>query len=1109
VFKKEDNRKHLEKRIANLAINIEAYWRSYRNKASGELKNEPKNYKILSDKSYNAYLKAFIDYVDIYLKIFSSDIRNEEKTELFIALQDNFYELKGLPKPKRRHVGIKDIEKEISESIQKEKEHKLKGGKKNQLFSILPPIQTRHERYKIIFYILIAVIILGGLINYSYYTYLPLIYKTSNGMPYRNITGNLTGIIITKEERLNFAPIVRNIDTIEWFEDTTKVIQLDKYFFDPDGDILTYKIKNFQNIMAVIDPETSKLTFSQEQNWNGKELIFIEATDSIHTIESNSFEIIVKPTPDCGMDGCETGENSQNCPLDCKSSESSTEEAEELLAKESKKLLYNPETGEKVIEEKIQEYLAEPVQRPKEYQAKSSILFGIAPLFKITDSIPIDRNISTIDLQSLSPSPIPCVITTRVDSQFVFNATQEDKGKAAKDYSGIVPEGYDIIIPVFNVNCRQEELEFTINVPNNYIDVKALKCRKNNCTQQKAIEVTELKCGDDVAKEVSRKEKFYQAQFIEINITTLNFTSFDDVLRNGKNTVKFLGPKFEELTASIILPEERIPQPTNPSSIILNTFILRIEKNKGAIDSIITMPYTLPKNVDENSLGMYLRHNNTWNYFGGEINRIEKVVTANLTNIPKYLDSKGELQLAVIGSICINCLKTDFKLAYNPVIPSKDAIILIHGIASNPATFQEIIDDFKLAKQPWQLWTFGYPSYQRIEQNSKELEDFLQANSDKYDTVYIVSHSLGGLIAQKAIYDSYVKNLNDSSKYYYVKKVKKLVLIATPNNGTPVAEFYYNMISFVVNSKNFYSPFGHKTITEELFRGLITPRIPWVKYYVIAGTRPYEINAVFFKASSSSFFQNEDNDGIVGVKSSRFVGDRPINNKCNDYWELNLTHSELIDDYLGRKLIEQVLSKEVSATVEGAPISGFNSYYEIKTECNLGDKFIVIGKKISKNKVYDPFGCSCGNNVCNIGENAKNCPLDCKSRKINVDYKLTLIVILIILLAIFIVTKLMSKEYLGKVKESKYKSHFFVFRKAKEEEKHIRKIKEMPLGFQTDIDLAYKMLIEKKRIKISDISSNFGISMLEADEWARILEENKLAKIHYPLFGDAELILEE
>ncbi|MBI2546622.1 alpha/beta fold hydrolase [Candidatus Woesearchaeota archaeon] len=1063
------------------------------------------------------YRKGFLAYVDIYLKIYSSGLDNNAKTELLIKLQDAFYELKGLPRIRRRHVGIKDIEHEIIESIQKERSGKLrKLGEQALNVQYVPDIRQRQERYKAILAVLVGVIMLASLASFSYYNY--AYFASGQQEKVRPIAGNLSGVLIKPEQQIRIAPVIKTrIAGVAWLEDTSGALELDRYFYDANNEPLTYMIKGLQHITAAIDARHTAI-FTPAENWHGTETAVIEASDGTYTAVSNEFNLTVLPTADCSLDGCEPGEDAANCPLDCPlPSRPNGSIILQEASDETPDIPYNSQTGQptgRTEQQKMQQASA----KPKEYQAPTSVLFGMAPQVRITESMKYSLgNASTIDLQTINPNPIPCVVTTRTDraEPFIFNISREDEGK--KEHysgSGIIPEGYEIIIPPFNVNCRQEELQFTITVPTSYIDVKALKCSKANCSEQNAVEVTELRCGNEMAKEVSRKELFYQPRFVEVNITTLNFSSFEDVLKQGKNTVKFSGDKFQGLTASIIFPEERIPQPPNPSSVILNTFVLRLENFEGSLDSIITMPYTVPENIDEQSLGMYFRHNNSWKYFGGEIDAGQKIMTGNLSDVSSLLDARGELMVAVIGSVCINCLRTDFKQVYNPVIRSRDAIILVHGIASSPATYQELIDDFKLTRQPWQVWTFGYPSYRGVEENAAELAEFLQANSDKYDTFYVVAHSAGGLIAQRALHDSYMLNANDSSKHGYVRRARKMILIATPNNGTPVAGFYYNLINFVVNSRNLYNSFkpGH-ALTGAMLQGLATPRVPWVQYYVIAGTRPYEIDAIFAKLSSSSFFGDEENDGIVGVKSAQLVGDAPLGEHCVNYWSLNVTHTELIDDFLARKLIEQLIAKEVNSALGDMPMPGFNAYYEIKAGCDAGDKFIVIGRKISREKAYDPFACSCGNGACGIGETERNCPKDCTGFRLQLDKRLILFILLGLLAALFIVSRIMGRKYVTSEEKKPVKRLSFEVwsrKKIKQEQvKPVRKVTEIPQGYQTDIDLLYRMLAEKKKLKLSQVSANFGISKVQAEEWARILEDNKLAKIHYPLLGDAEIILLE
>lgn len=59
--------------------------------------------------------------------------------------------------------------------------------------------------------------------------------------------------------------------------------------------------------------------------------------------------------------------------------------------------------------------------------------------------------------------------------------------------------------------------------------------------------------------------------------------------------------------------------------------------------------------------------------------------------------------------------------------------------------------------------------------------------------------------------------------------------------------------------------------------------------------------------------------------------------------------------------------------------------------------------------------------------------------------------------------------------------------------------------YETDIDILYKIIERNGRIKLSAISRYFGIDERKAEEWATILQEHNLAKIHYPPMGGPEL----
>ena len=60
---------------------------------------------------------------------------------------------------------------------------------------------------------------------------------------------------------------------------------------------------------------------------------------------------------------------------------------------------------------------------------------------------------------------------------------------------------------------------------------------------------------------------------------------------------------------------------------------------------------------------------------------------------------------------------------------------------------------------------------------------------------------------------------------------------------------------------------------------------------------------------------------------------------------------------------------------------------------------------------------------------------------------------------------------------------------------------------QTDIDILYEILQEKKHLKIASISKVFNIPKETALEWAKILKNGNLANLYYPQFGDPEILL--
>lgn len=148
------------------------------------------------------------------------------------------------------------------------------------------------------------------------------------------------------------------------------------------------------------------------------------------------------------------------------------------------------------------------------------------------------------------------------------------------------------------------------------------------------------------------------------------------------------------------------------------------------------------------------------------------------------------------------------------------------------------------------------------------------------------------------------------------------------------------------------------------------------EYYVVAGTAPINVDLGVLNIDSEKLlnFFKEPNDGVVAVKSAQHVGNKYINNKCNNYFELGLSHGELLDHQLARKL----LAKLVDRPVASAATLGYNKYIAVTVnECDPKYTYVAVGDKISDSAVSSPSMCNCGNDVCGVDEDEFSCPSDC------------------------------------------------------------------------------------------------------------------------------------
>jgi triacylglycerol esterase/lipase EstA (alpha/beta hydrolase family) len=108
--------------------------------------------------------------------------------------------------------------------------------------------------------------------------------------------------------------------------------------------------------------------------------------------------------------------------------------------------------------------------------------------------------------------------------------------------------------------------------------------------------------------------------------------------------------------------------------------------------------------------------------------------------------------------------------------PATPTVVLIHGLSANRLLMMPLA--WRLQRAGFKTRTFGYfSSIGSIEWHAKRLGKFL-ARLDRDSVVaeiHIVSHSLGGIVTRQALLDS------------TPGKVRRLVMLAPPNQGSPAA----------------------------------------------------------------------------------------------------------------------------------------------------------------------------------------------------------------------------------------------------------------------------------------------------------------------------------
>ncbi len=566
-------------------------------------------------------------------------------------------------------------------------------------------------------------------------------------------------------------------------------------------------------------------------------------------------------------------------------------------------------------------------------------------------------------------------IAGKVSCGFITNAVSAQIKANAVDASVLrlikIPAGYEII-DQFKLDCSGDNLEVTLNLPEGYTDIKALGCRAGECNEvEGVVNRNSMICGGKTIGELvdqkitKIKEIINPEEFAILQSQSKTITSQSRTVFSGKNSIEFTGEIPSELTATLGSPKTAVPAPKNYGAQIMGTpLVLQLSKRLYS-DAIITMPLLDMAGFEGNSLEIYALQNNKWKKIDSAQDKAARTITAQIENISSYLDIENKITFAVIGVKCKACAAASFDKLYNGA-GSRNALVLVPGLFADEHPFGPLIEELSYNSQPWQIWRFMYPTSLTVEEIAEQLSDSLESHIEEYDSIYLIGHSLGGLIAQQAIADAKARQLE------WVAKAGKVVLAGTPNDGSPAKEIYSRLFNSLVNLDTAAKLFDiNADIIQTITQPQNMPLVKGIDYQVVAGIHGYDFTADLFAAG-------QKNDGIITTTSAQHVGGSYFNNSCSNYYEINITHTDLNDNPVAVRVLERIINKDLAKQNANRVYVGYNQYFKIAVKgCSSQDVYVLIGKKIREEKAPDPINCNCGNGWCGVDETPESCPADC------------------------------------------------------------------------------------------------------------------------------------
>ena len=211
-------------------------------------------------------------------------------------------------------------------------------------------------------------------------------------------------------------------------------------------------------------------------------------------------------------------------------------------------------------------------------------------------------------------------------------------------------------------------------------------------------------------------------------------------------------------------------------------------------------------------------------------------------------------------------------------------VYLIHGFGGLGIELKEL--QKAISKEGYNNEIYSYPSLVLdVDSVGNTLFDKIQR--ENFDTISFVTHSMGALVV-RSIYE----HLDSLTSFPFIHRI---VMIAPPNNGSPVADFVAQF-SFV---KHIIGP-NINNITTNPLTGAGKYPIPTCEVGLIAGS--------YGKKKGFNIFVKGDNDGVLLPEQTKMGIEKDI--AFIKSWHVGLLYNKTVKKYVISFLKQGVFKTE-------------------------------------------------------------------------------------------------------------------------------------------------------------------------------------------------------